>query len=69
MHPWARAWVAVFDHPYVTTTERGGAFTIDSVPAGTYSLVAWHPRLGVVRQKVTVEAGREAGVVVTMKAK
>lgn len=69
VHPWARAWIAVFDHPYFRTTERDGAFTLDSVPAGRYTLVAWHPRLGVVRQEVTVEAGKEAAVTVTMKAK
>jgi hypothetical protein len=69
LHPWDRAWVAVFDHPYFRTTDRDGAFALDSVPPGTYTLVAWHPRLGVVRQKVTVEAGRETGVTLTMKAK
>jgi hypothetical protein len=69
LHPWDRAWVAVFDHPYFRTTDRDGAFTLDSVPPGTYTLVAWHPRLGVVRQKVTVEAGKESAVTVTMKTK
>jgi hypothetical protein len=69
MHPWDRAWVAVFDHPYFATTERDGAFAIDSVPPGAYTLVVWHPRLGVVRQKVTVAAGREAAVTVTMKSR
>jgi len=69
VHPWARAWIAVFDHPYFRTTERDGAFTIDSVPPGTYNLVAWHPRLGVVRQRVTVAAGQEAAASVTMKAR
>lgn len=69
VHPWARAWIAVFDHPYFRTTERDGAFTLDSVPAGHYTLVAWHPRLGVVRQEVTVEAGKEAAVTVTLKSR
>lgn len=62
-HPWAVAHVAVFDHPYYAVTGADGRFTIDSVPAGTYTLKAWHPRAGaIVAQKVTVGAGAAASV-------
>ena len=59
-HPWTHGWVLVFDHPYFETTGAGGGFTIDSVPAGTYRLVAWHGRYGSVEQPVTVTANGEA---------
>ena len=32
MHPWAKAWLFVFNQPYFTTTNANGAFVIDSVP-------------------------------------
>jgi hypothetical protein len=63
-HPWTRGWVAVFDHPYYA---RDGSFALDSVPPGKYRLVAWHERFGRTEQRVTVSAGREAKVEVTLK--
>lgn len=63
-HPWMRAWVAAFDHPYFAVTRKGGGFTIDSVPQGAYTLKAWHPRLGVTSHPVTIGPG---GASVTLK--
>jgi hypothetical protein len=62
VHRWARAWIRVFDHPYFAVTNRDGTFTIDSVPPGTYRLIAWQPRLGEKEQTVTVEAAKDAQV-------
>ena len=64
--PWVRAWVLVFDHPYFAPTTDAGRFTLDSVPPGRYTLVAWHPRLGRVEQPVTVAAGQTATIAVTL---
>lgn len=55
-HPWPRAYLAVFDHPYFAVTKPDGTFTIDAVPAGTYTLVVWHERTGRKEQQVTVAA-------------
>ena len=56
-HPWVRASLAVFDHPYFAVTGAGGAFTIDGVPAGTYTLHGWHERTGLIQQRVDVSGG------------
>ena len=61
-HPWSRAWVAVFDHPYHDITATDGAFTLDQVPPGDYTLMAWHPTLGRVEQTVRVGAGTSVAV-------
>ena len=61
-HPWARAWLAVFDHPYHDITPADGTFSLEQVPPGEYTLMAWHPRLGRTEQKVTVTAGGVATV-------
>jgi hypothetical protein len=55
-HPWTRAWLVAFDHPYYAVTDPRGAFTIDSIPVGRYRLMAWHERLGVIERQVVVRA-------------
>jgi plastocyanin len=57
VHQWMRAYVAVFDHPFFAVTGEGGAFTLAGLPAGTYTVVAWHERFGEKRQQVTVGDG------------
>lgn len=63
-HPWMRAWVATFDHPYFAVTGGNGAFSIDGVPPGSYTLKAWHPALGLTSHSLTVGAD---GAAVTVK--
>ena len=41
-HPWTRAYIATFDHPYFAVTEKDGKFTIDSLPPGKYTVNVWH---------------------------
>ena len=60
LHPWSKAYLLVFDHPYYAVTGKSGDFSIDGVPPGTYHLRAWHPVLGLVDQTVTVAGGAEA---------
>jgi plastocyanin len=62
VHPWMRAWIGVFDHPYFAVTDASGAFEIDHVPAGTFTIVAWQERLGEVPQQVVVEDGKTKDV-------
>jgi hypothetical protein len=62
LHPWAKAWILVLDHPYYATSEKNGSFTIDDIPPGTYHVKAWHPLLGTAEQSVTVTAGQAASV-------
>ena len=67
-HPWTRAYLAVFDHPYFAVTGNGGSFTIDGVPAGTYKLSAWHERTGVSVQDVDVVDNAPTKVSIALKA-
>jgi plastocyanin len=54
LHPEMLAYVFVGQNRYVAIVDDKGAFTIDGVPAGTYELVAWNPKLKAPSQKVTV---------------
>jgi hypothetical protein len=44
VHPWMKAYVSVFDHPYFAVTDDTGRYQIDNVPLGKYEVVAWHER-------------------------
>jgi len=60
LHPWSKAFILVFDHPYFAMTSSSGSFSIGDVPPGTYHVRAWHPSLGLSDQTVTVVAGQSA---------
>jgi hypothetical protein len=68
IHPWMSGWFAVVKGPYATTDENG-AYTIQNVPAGSYTVTAWQETLGTQTQKVTVAAGAAAAADFTFKAK
>lgn len=56
VHDFMRAVIVVTDNPFHAVVGRDGAFRIDGVPPGTYTLVIWHPDLGEVDREVTVPA-------------
>lgn len=68
-HVWTHAWLAVFDHPYYATTGPGGAFSIDGVPPGKYTLKAWHDRTAVGSWPVDVGANGAVKVDVVLEGK
>ena len=62
LHPWSKAHILVFDHPYYAITSATGTFSIDDIPPGTYHVRAWHPSLGLSDQTVTIVAGQPASL-------
>ena len=54
VHPWMRAFIFVFSHPYFEVTSKTGSFELKNVPAGTYTIEAWHERFGLQDQTVTI---------------
>jgi len=57
VHPWMSAYAGVFSHPFFAVTDAGGTFQIQGLPAGTYTIEAWHEKLGTQTQKVTLADG------------
>ncbi len=56
-HEWMHSWLMVLDQPYFAVTDQDGKFSIRDVPAGTYTLAAWHEAAGEKSAPVTVTAG------------
>lgn len=48
IHPWMKAYVMVYNHPFFAVTNADGSFEIDGVPAGAQKLVIWQPAVGYV---------------------
>lgn len=46
-HPWMSAYVAVLEHPFFAVSRNDGSYAIENIPAGTYTVDAWHETLGV----------------------
>jgi hypothetical protein len=54
IHPWMRAFLFVFAHPYFDITPTTGEFVLKNLPPGTYTIEAWQERFGVLDQTVTI---------------
>jgi plastocyanin len=68
VHPWMAAYAGVIDHPYFAVTGNGGRFELKDVPAGTYTVEAWHERLGTQSQQVTLGENESKDVTFTFTA-
>ena len=56
VHGWMNAYVGVLDHPYFAVSKEDGSFEIKGLPPGTYTIEAWHEKLGATTQSVTIGA-------------
>ena len=56
VHKWMNAFVGVLDHPFYAVTGASGAFELKGLPPGTYTIEAWHEKLGTRTENVTVGA-------------
>jgi plastocyanin len=56
VHKWMNAGVGVLEHPFYAVSGKAGAFALAGLPPGTYTIEAWHEKLGAQRQQVTIGA-------------
>jgi hypothetical protein len=62
VHPWMSAYAGVVDHPFFAVSGADGRFDLEGLPAGTYTVEAWHEELGSARREVTVADGERAEI-------
>jgi plastocyanin len=67
VHGWMNAYVGVLDHPYFAVTDADGTFDMKSLPPGTYTIEAWHEKLGTMTQSVTVGPKETKEIAFTFK--
>jgi plastocyanin len=68
VHNWMQAYIGVLDHPYFAVTHDGGHFELKNLPAGTYTVEAWHEKLGTQSQTVTLGEKESKELTFTFKA-
>ncbi len=68
VHGWMSAYCGVVAHPFFAVTAADGTYTIKGLPAGTYTIEAWHEKFGTQTQQVTVGATDSKAVPFAFKA-
>ncbi|MEI8133830.1 MAG: carboxypeptidase regulatory-like domain-containing protein [bacterium] len=73
VHGWMNCYAGVLNHPFFAVTGKDGKYSIAGVPAGEYTVTAWHETMAgngagvTVDQKVTVAAKESKTVDFTVK--
>ena len=60
VHGWMRSYANVVTHPFFAVTKEDGSFEIKGLAPGTYTIEAWHERLGTQTQQVTISESAPA---------
>jgi len=62
VHPWMTGYIAIATNPFFAVTGEDGTFKLENLPAGNYTVEAWHERLGTRTTEVKVDADASAPV-------
>jgi hypothetical protein len=67
VHGWMNAYAGVVAHPYFAVTGADGTFSLNKLPAGTYTVEAWHEKLGTQTQSITLGEKQTSDIAFTFK--
>ncbi|HXH67754.1 MAG TPA: carboxypeptidase regulatory-like domain-containing protein [Candidatus Limnocylindrales bacterium] len=57
LHPWMQGYFIVLRTPFFSVTGDDGDFTLPELPAGHYTISAWHETLGTQSQEIDIKPG------------
>jgi hypothetical protein len=69
VHPWMHGTFAVLKNSHFAVTGDGGAFSLPNLPAGKYTITAYHESYGEQSQEVTVSGSETKTINFVFKAK
>lgn len=68
VHSWMATYVGVVANPFFAVTGKDGSFDLSELPAGTYTIEAWHEKYGTQTREVTVADGDSQEISFTFSA-
>jgi len=69
VHGWMHAYAGVLNHPFFATTGADGSFSIEKLPAGSYTIEFWHEKFGTQTVQINVSEGETKTADYTFTAK
>jgi hypothetical protein len=60
-HPWMKSYIGVLKHPFFAVSAADGTYSIKGLPAGTYTVAAWHEKGGPNGTEKTMQVTVPAG--------
>ena len=54
VHNWMSAFIGAMDHPFFGVTGADGRVALNGLPPGTYTIEAWHEKLGTKTEQITI---------------
>jgi plastocyanin len=62
IHSDMNAVILVRDNPYFVSPDTSGNFSLEGIPPGEYTVVAWHERITPVTGKIRIAAGQTSSI-------
>ncbi len=67
VHPWMGAYLGVVGHPFFSVSDSAGFFELRNLPAGHFTLEAWHEEFGKFSQNIAIGVSENKSIDFTFR--